>query len=148
MRAVGGTGKRVVIRFSTRRITGSRRHVEVAHFYGPSGARVFHARCERGVIVGFLERVGGAVSRSRTGKTIYVDGARAEDLLRRLVILAGSRQCVRKPSKVRDVAEVVAGLGEFEAIFWYSKILDEYEKRGYWGVCRVAKSLRVLYRVD
>ena len=140
--------KRVALRFSTRKIGKQKKPVEVVHFYSSKGGKVFLARCERGVILGFLERMNGEVSRSRTGKTLYLEGDRAEDLARKLIILAGSRQCLRKPSRIHDIAEAVAGLGEFETIFWYSKILEEYERRGFWGVCRVAKAFRVLYRID
>lgn len=138
--------KRVVLRFSNRRIGKHRKSVEVVNFY--SSTKIFHARCERGVISSFLERMNGAVRRSRTGKTIYLEGAKAEGLLRKLIILASCRQCLRASLKIPEVMEVIAGLGEFETIFWYSKILEEYEKRGFWGVCRVAKAFRVLYRVD
>ncbi len=148
MITVDNSEKRVVLRFSIRKIGKHRKPVEVVHFYGSTGGKVFHARCERGVISSFLERMNGAVSRSRTGKTIYLEGTKAEELLRKLIILAGCRQCLRASSKISEVAEVIAGLGEFEAIFWYSKILEEYEKRGFWGVCRVAKAFRVLYRID
>ena len=140
--------KRIILRFSTRRIGKHGKSVEVVHFYSPPGGKVFHARCERGVISSFLERINGAARRSRTGKTIYLEGARAEELFRKLIILAGCRQCVRATSKILEVAEVVAGLGEFETIFWYSKMIEEYEKKGFWGVCRVAKAFRVLHRID
>ena len=141
-------GKRLILRFTTRRIGTQRKPVEVVHFYSLASGKLFHARCEHGVISSFLERMNGAVGRSRTGKTMYLDGARAEELSRKLIILAGCRQCLRTSSKISEVAEVVAGLGEFESIFWYSKILEEYERRRFWGVCRVAKAFRVLYGVD
>ncbi len=140
--------RRVIIRFSTRRIGKHGRPAEVAHFHSSTSGKVFHARCERGVISSFLERVNGAARWSKTRKTVYLEGARAEELLRKLVILVGCRQCTRDQSKIPEIAEVVASLGEFETIFWYSKILEEYEKRGFWGVCRVAKAFRVLYRID
>ena len=140
--------KRVVLRFSIRSIGKHRKPVEVVHFYSSTSGKVFHARCEQGVISSFLERINGVARRSRTGKTIYLEGAKAEELFRKLIILAGCRQCTRSQSKIPEIAEVVASLGEFETIFWYSKILEEHEKRGFWGVCRVAKAFRVLYRVD
>lgn len=140
--------KRLALRFTTRKIGKHRKPVEVVHFYSSTSGKIFHAHCERGVISSFLERMNGAVRRSRTGKTIYLEGARAEEILRKLVILAGCRQCTRYQSKILEIAEAVAGLGEFETIFWYSKILEEYEKKGFWWVCRVAKAFRVLYRID
>jgi len=140
--------KRIILRFSSRRIGKHAKPIEVVHFYSPTGGKVFQARCERGVISSFLERINGAVRRSKTGKTIYLEGPRAEEFFRKLIILAGCRQCVRATSKILEVAEVVAGLGEFETIFWYSKMIEEYEKKGYWGVCRVAKAFRVIHRID
>lgn len=140
--------KRVVLRFSTRRIGRQKKPVEVVHFYSSANSKVFHARCERGVISSFLERMGGVVSRSRTGKTMYLAGARAEGLFRKLIILAACRQCTRSQLKIPEIAEAVASLGEFETIFWYSRILEEYDERGFWGVCRAAKAFRILYRID
>ena len=141
-------GKGIVLRFTTRRIGEQKKPAEMVHFYNSSGNRAFHARCGRAVVLSFIERVNGEVRRSKTGKTIYLDGNRAEDILRRLIILTGCRQCIRSESKIAEIADVVAGLGEFGAIFWYSRMLEEYENRGYWGVCRVAKAFRVLYRID
>lgn len=140
--------KRIVLRFTTRRIGKHGKPVEIVHFYSSTSGRIFHARCERGAVSSFLQRINSDARRSRTGKTIYLEGARAEELFRKLVILTGCRQCTRSQAKIPEIAEVVAGLGEFETIFWYSKILEEYEKKGFWGVCRVAKSFRVLYRID
>lgn len=152
MTAVEVGEKRVVLRFSTRRIGRQKKPVEVVHFYSSANSKVFHARCERGVISSFLERMGGvygfAVERSRTGKTMYLAGARAEELFRKLIILAACRQCMRSRSEIPEIAEAVAGLGEFETIFWYSRILEEYDERGFWGVCRAAKAFRILYRID
>ena len=138
----------LVLKFTFKKLRKRGNRVEVAHFYSSSGSKVFHARCERGVISSFIERVNGKVKQSKTGKTIYLGGSRAEDIFRRLIILAGCRQCVRNEAKITELAEAIAGLGEFETIFWYNKMLEEYENRGYWGVCRVAKAFRVLYRVD
>lgn len=140
--------KLIVLRFTTRRIGRYGKSVDVVHFYSSTSGRVFHARCERGVVLSFLQRVNGDARRSRTSKTIYLEGARAEELFRKLVILAGCRQCTRSSFKIPEISEVVAGLGEFETIFWYSKILEEYEKKGFQGVCRVARAFRVLYRID
>lgn len=145
---MGGSGKGMALRFTTRRVGRWKRPVEMAHFYGLSSSKVFHARCERAVILSFIERVNGDFRRSRTGKTIYLEGNRAEDILRRLIVLAGCRQCIKNESKIADVADAVTGLSEFETIFWYSRMIEEYENRGYWGVCRVAKAFRVLYRID
>ncbi len=140
--------KRIVLRFSIRRVGKHRKPVEVVHFYSSAIGKVFHARCEHGVISSFLERMNGVVGRSRTGKTLYLEGARAEEFLRKLIILAGCRQCLRVTSKVPEVVEAVAALGEFETIFWYSKMIEEYEKKKFIGVCRVAKAFRILHKID
>jgi len=140
--------KRAILRFYTRRSGRNGKPMDIVHFYSPAGGKVFHARCERGIITGFLRRVNGSVRLSKTGKTLYLEGDRAEDILRRLAILAGSRQCVRSNVKIAGIAETVASLGEFETIFWYSKIIEEYERRGFWGVCRVAKAFRILHGID
>lgn len=137
----------VLLKFTTRKM-GSRGSAEVVHFYGPSRGRVFHARCDRGFLNSFLERVGAEFEVSKTGRTIYIEGSKAEEVFRRLVILAGSRQCIKSSLKAADIASAVVALGEFETIFWFSKLLEEYEKSGYRGVCRVSKSFRVMYRVD
>ena len=146
MMAVGAVERRATLRFSARRMGKRGRRAEVVHFYTPAG-KVFHARCERGIISSFIERVDGDARWSRTRKTLYLEGARAEELLRKLVILAGCRQCTRDPSKIPEIIEMIIGLGEFELIFWYSKIIEEYEKKGFWGVCRVAKAFRALYGI-
>jgi len=148
MVSVEEQGRQAVLRFYVRRRGAQAKPVETVHFYSPRGGKIFHAICERGVITGFLERVGVDVMRSKTGKTIYLEGDRSEELFRKLIILAGCRQCVKAPSKVLDIAGVVAGLGEFETLFWYTKVIEGYERRGFWGVCRVAKAFRVLYGID
>ncbi|QGR19701.1 hypothetical protein [Stygiolobus azoricus] len=140
--------KRAILRFSTRRVGKQRRPVEVVHFYSSYGVKDFHAYCERGVISSFLERVNADVRRGRKGGTIYLEGDRADDLFRRLIILAACRQCTRSQAKIPEIAEKVASLGEVATLFWYSRVLEEYEKRGFWGVCRVARAFRVLYRID
>ncbi len=140
--------KHITIRFTKRRRGKDKRYSEITHFYHSISGRIFHAKCEQGIIISFLERFGNRVHRSKSGKTIHVEGDIAEDILKRLVILAGNRQCLRRPTKIPDIADVVISLGEFETMFWYSKIIEEYEKHGYWGVCRVVKAFRILYRIS
>ncbi len=137
----------MILRFTFRKARKKNGMIEVTHFYASYG-KVFHARCEHSVIFSFIERLNGKIRRSKTGKTIHLEGNRAEDIFRRLIIFAGSRQCIRKETKIIELAETIASLGEFETIFWYNKILEGYESRGYWGVCRVAKAFRILYRID
>jgi len=140
-------GKQTTLRFSVKKVGKLKKPMEVIHFYSSSGGKVFHARCERGVVLSFLERLGKSVKQSRTGKTIYLEGVETEELLRKLIILASCRQCMKSPTKMPEVAEVIAGLGEFETIFWYTKAVEEHEKKSFRGVCRVAKAFRILHRI-
>ncbi|ADM27559.1 hypothetical protein Igag_0729 [Ignisphaera aggregans DSM 17230] len=144
---MGETEKIFTIRFFTR----SRKHrnpIEVVYFYDNIGSRVFSAYCEYDVVSSFLERFDASVKRSRSGKTIYLEGPQAEDIFRRLVIFTGFRQCVKSSSKALQLGDAIVGIGEFEAIFWYSKIVNAYENEGFWGVCRIAKAFRILHRID
>ena len=134
-----------MIRFTVRR--SKRGPVEVAHVYRPGGGKIFQARIERSTLTAFLDRLGVEYSRSKTGKTIYLTGRDPEDTLRKLVVFAGCRQCVRSQAKVLDLAQAVAGMGELETIFWFSKMLEAYEARGFWGACRVARAVRALHGI-
>lgn len=138
----------LILRFTTRKIGKHGRPMEIAHFYIFGGGKLFSARCEHGIVTSFLERSNITIRRSRTGKTIYFENAESEEIFRKLVIFSGIRQCTRSPSKIVDIIEATSSLGEFETVFWYSKMIEEYEKRGFWGVCRVAKAFRTLYRID
>jgi len=140
--------KQIILRFLTRK--SERRGIsrEIVYFYNSSWGKMFHALCERGVISSFLERVGAKVRKSRTGKTLYLDGSSSEDIARRLIILAANRQCVKEASRIPDLANALTNISELEAVFWYSRIIDEYERNGYWGVCRVARAFRVIYRIN
>ena len=137
------------LQFRLRKSKKSGGLAEYVYFYDKvSTSRIFHARCEKGVIISFIERMNGHIRRSKTGKTLYIEGNEAEDLFRRLVILAGCRQCIRSENKVAEIAEIVARLGEFETLFWYSKTIERYESHGYLGVCRIARAFRALYGID
>ena len=137
------------LRFRWRKTGKSGSLAEYVYFYERMpGSRVFHARCKKRVINSFINRLNGHVRRSKSGKTIYIEGNGAEDLFRRSMILAGCSQYTRSETKVAEIVGVVAGLGEFETLFWYSKMVEAYEKEGYWGVCRVARAFRTLYEVD
>jgi len=145
--------KTYVLRFTTRK-KRSRDSVEAVYMYDHTGSRVFHAYCSRSALTNFIERLissnmfNAQIERSRSGKTLRLVGSGAEDVFRRVAVFAGVAQCTRSSSKIIDAADIIAGLGEFEAVFWYTKILGEFERRGFWGVCRVAKSFRTLYRID
>jgi len=137
----------IAVRFSVRR--RGEEVYDVIHIFNGSRGKVFSARCERGLVSSFLERLSGlSVRRSSSGKTIYLDGEEALEAMRRLVILAGCRQCTRSTRKVVDLVEAVSSIGEYELLFWSSKMLEAYESRGFWGVCRAARAFRILHRID
>jgi hypothetical protein len=39
-------------------------------------------------------------------------------------------------------------IGEYELLFWSSKMLEAYESRGLWDVCRTARAFRILHKID
>lgn len=72
----------------------------------------------------------------------------SERLVKKLVIFCSLCQCVKSKSVLRRSKGVIAELSYFEDTFWFSKILDNFERGGYWSVCRVVSSFRKLYRLD
>jgi len=137
------------IRFRWRKTGKPGNPVEYVYFYERlPGSRIFRARCKKGVINSFINRVNGHVRRSRSGKTIYIEGRRADDLFRRSMILAGCSQCTRSETKLAEIVGVIARLGEFETLFWYSKMIKAYEEKGHRGVCRVVRAFKTLYEID
>lgn len=132
------------IRFLTRR--------NAVYFYSASRSALFKARCERDSVLRFIEVASGSVRPgtlrlSKSGMTIYLQGQDADHLFRKALIYAAFRQCPGSLQRAQPLMYAVAGLGELESIFWYSKVLEAHEREGYWGVCRVARSFRDLYRV-
>ncbi len=138
----------IVIRFTKRGVDRPGGPYEVVHIYLRGIGKIFHARCEKSLVANMLEVLNGGVERSSTGKTFYLTGARAESVLRRLVVMMGCRQCVRDGSKILHIMEAVWEMDEYEALFWYSRMLDAYMERGLPGVCRVAKAFRLLHGID
>jgi len=117
----------MILRFTFRKARKKNGMIEVTHFYASYG-KVFHVRCEHSVIFSFIERLNGKIRRS---KTIHLEGNKAEDTFRRLIMFAGSRQCIRKETTIIEVSEIIASLREFETIFWCNTMLEGYENRGY-----------------
>jgi len=140
-----GSGRMRVL-FTLRRRGRSGRRSEVAHFYGPTGGKIFEAYTERALLRGLLSLVNGHSNYVRlTRGGIILEGARGEDLFHKLIIMAGVRQCVQQQDQLPALADAIAKLGAFETLFWYSKIVEAYERMGYWGVCRVARAFRILH---
>ena len=137
---------RVVLRFSVRRsgLSGPAEYLHV--YYG--GSRVFSARCPRGVVERLLEEYDGAVDRSRSGRTLYLVGRAAESVARRVIVLAALAACTRDPSRLLGAVHAVAGMSELETMLWASKILEHHETGGHQGVCRVARAIKTLHRLD
>ncbi|MEM1867667.1 MAG: hypothetical protein QW290_06555 [Sulfolobales archaeon] len=75
---------------------------------------------------------------------LYGDGL--DEKFRRIVVFSGVRQVV-DGSLGKKVLEVVDSMGELELLFWYSRFINAYDRGSYWDVYRVAKSIRILYRI-
>ena len=138
-----------VIVFGRRKIGKvHRRHVDVMKLYldmPVKGVRpLFEARVGKDVVKLALERF--KVEYEDKGRYLFVAGEDADGKLRRLVVFCGVRQAVDERLG-RYLLDIVSSMAEVELIFWYSRFISTYEWGGYWDVYRVAKSLRILYRV-
>jgi len=80
------------------------------------------------------------------GNYLIVKGENVDEVIRRFVIFSGTRQTVNELLG-RPLLEIVASMGEVESLFWYSRFINAYEKGNYWDVNRVAKSIKILYRL-
>lgn len=126
----------------------NRRKVEVARFYLSEPVKgvkpFFEARAGKDQIIAFLNIL--SVQYELLGPSVIaVQGSDPDFYVRRAVVYAGLRQHI--DSSIHEIRELVARMSEVEAVFWYTKFLDAYENRGFWGVYRVAKSFRTLYRL-
>ncbi|MEM1982522.1 MAG: hypothetical protein QXZ63_02525 [Sulfolobales archaeon] len=125
----------------------SRRRVDVSYMYLSEPVRgsnpIFEARVGKDYVKAFLSGI--AAPYNLIGEDILVlEGEDPDTYLRRLVVYSGVRQHINNSV---DLAGTVQGLNEVEVLFWYSRFLEAYEEVGYWGVYRVAKAFRLLYRV-
>jgi hypothetical protein len=80
------------------------------------------------------------------GDFLILKGENVDEVVRRLIVFSGTRQTVNELLG-RPLLEIVATMGEIESLFWYSRFINAYEKGNYWDVNRVAKSLKILYRL-
>jgi hypothetical protein len=138
-----------MLRISIRVVKRRGRRIEKAYFYNSPRSSIFNAKCGKDRIHSFIEMLGKSYRWSRSGRTLYIDGEDpdAKNTFKILLIFSAITQCTRETSKIPWIAEAVAKLGEFATLFWYSRFVEEYEERGFWGVCRAAKAFRILYRI-
>ena len=138
-----------VIVFGRRKIGKvRRRYVDVMKLYLDMPVKgvkpLFEARVGKDVVKLALGRF--KVEYEDKGRYLFVSGEDADGNLRRLVVFSGVRQAVDEHLG-RYLLDIVSSMAEVELIFWYSRFISTYERGGYWDVYRVAKSLRILYRV-
>lgn len=81
------------------------------------------------------------------GEFLTVSGSDADEKIRRLTVFSGVRQTVDE-GLGKPLLELVASMNEVEVLFWFSRFINTYQNGGYWGVYRVAKSFKILYRVE
>lgn len=124
-----------------------RRSVDVSCVYLSEPGRgvdpAFEGRVSKDYVVAFLNSI-AAPHRFIGENTVVIESEDPDSYLRRLVVYLGVRQ---HSADSPDPAEVVRVLSEIEVLFWYSKLLDAYERVGYWGVYRVAKAFRIIHRL-
>ena len=80
------------------------------------------------------------------GDFLMVSGENVDEKIRRLIVFSGVRQTVND-FLGKLLLETVTSMGEIEVLFWYSRFINAYERGNYWDVNRVAKSLKILYRI-
>ncbi|WP_276814997.1 hypothetical protein [Desulfurococcus amylolyticus] len=125
-----------------------RRRIEVSRFYHSGPVRgvkpFFEARVGKGHIASFLDSISAQYKRI-SDNIIVVYGSDPDYYIRRTIVYTGIRQYIDPGAY--EIRELVAKMSEIETVFWYSKLIYAYENSGYWGVYRVAKSFRTLYRI-
>jgi hypothetical protein len=138
-----------LISFGTRRVGKKyRRVVDVSRFYfstslAPKAEPVFEARVARDVVLNALEELRIPFIRRGDGIIeIYSDVD-----FKKVVVFSGVRQFLGNGVRARSWLELIGTMSDLEILFWYTKFLYLYEKVGYWGVYRVAKSIWTLYRL-
>jgi hypothetical protein len=81
------------------------------------------------------------------GEFLVVSGVDVDEKIRRLIVFSGVRQAVDE-GLGKLLLELVASMNEVEVLFWFSRFINTYQNGGYWDVYRVAKSFRILYRIE
>ncbi|MEM4003605.1 MAG: hypothetical protein QXM43_04815 [Desulfurococcaceae archaeon] len=134
--------------FSSKRIGKKiRRGIDVSYVYLSEPVKgvdpVFEARVGRDYVIAFLNSV-DTPYRLINNRVAVLESEDPDTYLRRLVVYLGVRQHMKNSA---NLIEIVQNLSEIESLFWYSRFLEAYDRIGYWGVYRVAKAFRLLYRV-
>jgi hypothetical protein len=80
------------------------------------------------------------------GDFLIVSDEDVDEKIRRLVIFGGVRQTIND-FLGKLLLDTVTSMGEVEILFWYSRFINAYGGGSYWDVNRVAKSLKILYRI-
>jgi len=125
-----------------------RRSINVARFFlgsliSAKSKPIFEARVSKDIILNVLEKLNMRFSSlGEDALEIYSDTD-----FRKIVVYTGVRQFMKNSTKARDWLEVVEAMGDLEVLFWYTKFLYSFERIGYWGVYRVAKSITTLYKL-
>ena len=137
-----------VIRFTKRKLRGDGgRRIDFIHFYlSPREGKVFQGRCDRDMIESILRDIDINFEYSRGKKVIYLKDSAGDDIFRRFIILTGLIQCT-KSNGYWHVFNKVDRLSVYETLFWYTFFIKEFELEGYRGVCRVARSFKILYQI-
>jgi hypothetical protein len=81
------------------------------------------------------------------GEFLTVTGGDADEKIRRLIVFSGVRQAIDE-GLGKPLLELVASMNEVEVLFWFSRFINSYQNGGYWDVYRVAKSFKILYRIE
>lgn len=104
----------------------------------------FEARVDRDIVVAALERFG--VNYEDRGDHLILYGGDLSEKFMMLVVLCGAIHGVSSAQGWR-VLDIVSRMNPFELIFWYSRFVEAYDMEGLKGVSRIARSMRILYRL-
>ncbi|MEM2187624.1 MAG: hypothetical protein QXT37_11660 [Thermofilaceae archaeon] len=80
------------------------------------------------------------------GDHLILYGGDLSEKFMMMVVLCGAIHGVNSAQGWR-VLDIVSRMNPSELIFWYSRFVEAYEKEGLKGVSRVARSMRILYRL-
>lgn len=141
----------VKIEFETMIRDGERYEVaRVMERFSPSHyADVIKGRCDRMIVINLLEQLNRLSFRAiKTDNAIYISGTDARTVMRYVTILVGCVHCTKDPYKYVDLMYEVAGLGECEALFWFSRMVEAYESERRQNMCRMAKAFKILHKID
>ena len=138
-----------LIIFGKKRIGSKRyrRSIDVARFfigtsYTPKTRPIFESRVSRDILINALERL--SINFNSRGYRIIELYNEAD--FRKVVVFVGVRQILVNSSSASDWIDIVEAMSDLEVLLWYTKFIYHHERTGYWGVYRVAKAIRILYK--